>query len=46
MTLNKILRNTFLVLMAGLIFTDCAPQKKVLTKERQKQNRNRELMDF
>ena len=31
MTLNKILRNTFLVLMAGLILTACATTKKVDT---------------
>ena len=31
MTLDKILRNTFLVLMAGLILTACATTKKVTT---------------
>ena len=37
MTLNKILRNTFLVLMAGLILTACATQKKVSTTAGQMQ---------
>ena len=37
MTLNKILRNTFLVLMAGLILTACATTKKVETTTGQMQ---------
>ena len=37
MTLNKILRNTFLVLMAGLILTACATTKKVSTTAGQMQ---------
>ena len=37
MTLNKILRNTFLVLMAGLILTACATTKKVTTTTGQMQ---------
>ena len=37
MILNKILRNTFLVLMAGLILTACATQKKVSTTAGQMQ---------
>ena len=37
MTLNKILRNTFLVLMAGLTLTACATTKKVETTTGQMQ---------
>ena len=37
MILNKILRNTFLVLMAGLILTACATTKKVSTTAGQMQ---------
>ena len=37
MTLNKILRNTFLVLMAGFILTACATTKKVETTTGQMQ---------
>ena len=37
MTLNKILKNTFLVLMAGLILTACATTKKVSTTAGQMQ---------
>ena len=37
MTLNKILRNTFLVLMAGFILTACATTKKVTTTTGQMQ---------
>ena len=37
MTLNKILRNTFLALMAGLILTACATTKKVETTTGQMQ---------
>jgi len=37
MILNKILRNTFLVLMAGLILTACATTKKVETTTGQMQ---------
>ena len=37
MTLNKILRNIFLVLMAGLILTACATTKKVETTTGQMQ---------
>ena len=37
MTLNKILRNTFLVLMAGLLLTASATQKKVSTTAGQMQ---------
>ena len=37
MILNKILRNTFLVLMAGLILTACATTKKVSTTTGQMQ---------
>ena len=37
MTLNKILRNTFLVLIAGLILTACATTKKVETTTGQMQ---------
>ena len=37
MTLNKILKNTFLVLIAGLILTACATTKKVETTTGQMQ---------
>ena len=38
MTLNKIFKNIFLVLMAGLILTACATTKKVTTTEGQMQS--------